>query len=176
MADLSRLGRRQLLPGMMSLSVALGDPGDLTEYGDPAVYRDFADYGDLAAYQEFPSEQGEMQRPPDAQLAGMTVRRPGIFPIPPGAFDEWQKNADKGMAGLWNYFRRGVSGGGGNRNDPDCEKEWAEARRICADELSRPFPRRTRTGGHLSIEDCARGWVTEECGGNPLDRERRGRK
>lgn len=51
----------------------------------------------------------------------------------------------------------------------DCDEEWREAYRICADLLSRPNPPRGLTGGYKNIHDCARGFVSEECGGNPID-------
>ena len=35
--------------------------------------------------------------------------------------------------------------------------------------LSRRNPPRGLTGGYKNIEDCARGFVTEECGGNPVE-------
>ena len=66
--------------------------------------------------------------------------------------------------------------------DDDCSKEWELARQICQDLLSQPNPsdsrRRARTkaknmkgltGGYKNVEDCARGYVSERCGGNPVD-------
>jgi hypothetical protein len=55
----------------------------------------------------------------------------------------------------------------------DCAKEWEEARQTCAELLSRPNPPRGLTGGYRDIENCARGFVSEECRGNPIDRGRR---
>lgn len=49
--------------------------------------------------------------------------------------------------------------------------EWREAYETCKDLLSRPNPPRGITGGYKSIQDCARGLVSEECGGNPVSRE-----
>jgi RHS repeat-associated protein len=56
-----------------------------------------------------------------------------------------------------------------NNNDDDCDKEWAEAREACRQLLSQPNPPRRLTGGYTNIEDCARGLVSERCGGNPID-------
>jgi RHS repeat-associated protein len=54
------------------------------------------------------------------------------------------------------------------RTRRDCDKEWDDARRRCAEELAKPNPSRPFTGGYDNIEDCAKGLVSEECGGNPL--------
>lgn len=51
----------------------------------------------------------------------------------------------------------------------DCEKEWEDAREMCRELLSRPNPPRGLTGGYKDIENCARGLVSEECGGNRVD-------
>ena len=51
-----------------------------------------------------------------------------------------------------------------------CNREWEEAFRTCRELLSKPSPdRRGRTGGHANLYDCARGFVSEACGGNPVD-------
>ena len=54
-------------------------------------------------------------------------------------------------------------------HDEDCDKEWEAARATCRELLSRRNPPRGLTGGYKNIEDCARGFVTEECGGNPVE-------
>ena len=65
-----------------------------------------------------------------------------------------------------------MSGGeDGEDNDEDCDKEWADARDMCRDELSKPNPNQGMTGGYRDIENCARGLVSERCGGNPVARE-----
>jgi hypothetical protein len=48
----------------------------------------------------------------------------------------------------------------------DCEAEWAKAREICSQLLDMPKPPRGLTGGHTTIDGCARGFVSERCGGN----------
>jgi RHS repeat-associated protein len=50
----------------------------------------------------------------------------------------------------------------------ECKKEWDEAFEDCAKELARPHPRRAITGGYTNLYDCARGLVSEACGGNPV--------
>jgi hypothetical protein len=54
-------------------------------------------------------------------------------------------------------------------HERQCEKEWADARDTCARELAKPSPSRGITGGYKDIENCARGLVSEGCGGNPID-------
>lgn len=56
---------------------------------------------------------------------------------------------------------------------PDCDEEWRQAREDCAKWLSEPNPHRHPTGGYRNIEDCARGLVSEACGGNPVDWSKR---
>lgn len=51
----------------------------------------------------------------------------------------------------------------------ECEKEWEEAFADCAKELAKPHPSRAITGGYNNIYDCARGLVSEACGGNRVD-------
>lgn len=58
------------------------------------------------------------------------------------------------------------SGGGAERETPECKQQWADARDFCARELAKPFPDRYRTGGYKNVEGCARGYVDERCGGN----------
>jgi hypothetical protein len=52
---------------------------------------------------------------------------------------------------------------------PDgCEGEWAAAIKICLDLLALPNPPRSLTGGHTTIDGCAKGFVSARCGGNPV--------
>ncbi len=95
--------------------------------------------------------------------------RPGYAPPIPDIFAPWKRGAERSLTDLWNYlFRDGYRpGGGGDRNGPECEEEWREARRYCIDQLSKENPARGPTGGARDIENCARGLVSERCGGNP---------
>ena len=43
--------------------------------------------------------------------------RPGFTPVPPGVFDEWRKNAEAGIKGLWNFCRKAIGSGGGSGDD-----------------------------------------------------------
>src|SRR6266566_41169 len=54
------------------------------------------------------------------------------------------------------------------KTSKECEKEWAEAFADCAKELAKPHPSRAITGGYNNLYDCARGLVSEACGGNPV--------
>lgn len=60
--------------------------------------------------------------------------------------------------------------------DERCRKEWEEAERICTELLAHPDPPRRLTGGHRNLYDCMKGFVSEECGGNPVDRGRQGKR
>jgi RHS repeat-associated protein len=51
----------------------------------------------------------------------------------------------------------------------ECDEEWNQAYQICRDLLSKPNPPGGLTGGYKNLEDCARGFVSEDCGGNPVD-------
>lgn len=55
------------------------------------------------------------------------------------------------------------------QGDGDCEKEWADAFDVCAKELMKSTPSKRMTGGYSNIYDCAKGLVSERCGGNPVD-------
>jgi len=96
--------------------------------------------------------------------------RPWWTPVPvPDVFDPWREHASKGLLGLYKYFfDRGSYSSGGDRNGPGCEEEWEEARKQCAQWLSTRNPPRGVTGGYRNVEDCARGLVSERCGGNPV--------
>lgn len=57
----------------------------------------------------------------------------------------------------------------------ECQKQWADARRICAEWLSSPGGKHGLTGGYTDIENCARGRVDERCKGNEVDWGKQGR-
>jgi len=103
-------------------------------------------------------------------IPGRDLPMPGL----PGVWDPWRWHAEQGIRGLIDVWRRVFSGSGGGSNyDPDCDEEWDTARKRCRDELAKPYPSRTITGGHLDVEDCARGHVSERCLGNEVDRPKR---
>jgi hypothetical protein len=102
-----------------------------------------------------------------AQAVPMPGPTPIPFPLPPIANpaskenEEWVRWASK----LLRDLGRALSGGG-----PDCGEQWKDARRTCVEELAKPNPNRGITGGYTDTENCARGLVSEECGGNKVDR------
>jgi RHS repeat-associated protein len=58
----------------------------------------------------------------------------------------------------------------------DCEDEWAAATQRCCDLIDNPgktprerAERRRLRGGHMTVYECARGYVSERCGGNDID-------
>lgn len=60
----------------------------------------------------------------------------------------------------------------------DCDKEWREARRVCRnlifEQMQQQAGRRKKrsvtgvTGGYTDVEECARGLVSQQCGGNMI--------
>jgi len=53
-------------------------------------------------------------------------------------------------------------------DESDCDQEWEDAYQICGEELSKSNPCKGITGGYPNIHDCARGHVSERCGGNKV--------
>ena len=47
-----------------------------------------------------------------------------------------------------------------------CESEWNSAIEYCEELLAMPHPPRGLTGGHTDAMGCAKGFVSERCGGN----------
>lgn len=72
-----------------------------------------------------------------------------------------------------------ISRGDAGSSSDDCKREWAAARvrcRILIDEQLRQRTGRSKrrsltgvTGGYYDIEKCARGLVSEACGGNKVE-------
>jgi RHS repeat-associated protein len=117
-----------------------------------------------------------MKVDPEGRQGSVVIPRPGPpIPIPPDAWDRWRQQAEEGISGLIKFCRRTLSSFGGGNTDPECKKEWEEARQLCRQELAQPNPSRGITGGYRDVENCARGLVSERCGGNPVDRSTRRR-
>ncbi len=49
-----------------------------------------------------------------------------------------------------------------------CTEEWQWARNFCIELLTSPNPSRSLTGGHKTVEGCAKGFVSQRCGGNKV--------
>ena len=67
---------------------------------------------------------------------------------------------------------RWPSGGGGTAQvalADGCAEEWAQARLRCKILLTMPNPPRRLTGGYKDVEGCAKEFVSERCGGNPVE-------
>jgi RHS repeat-associated protein len=61
----------------------------------------------------------------------------------------------------------------------ECEREWQRGREICADLMTRKQTRqviRQRGGRYTTLLECAAGYVSVQCGGNPLDLRKRRRR
>lgn len=96
--------------------------------------------------------------------------RPGVpAPFPPDVWEPWRQGAEQSIKGLIDAWRRVFSGSSGGSYDPDCDQEWKEAREQCKEELAKPHPSRVRTGSYQDVEECARGLVSERCGGNKVN-------
>jgi hypothetical protein len=60
----------------------------------------------------------------------------------------------------------------------ECERQWREARTTCRaliyEQMQQAAGRRKKrsvkgvTGGYTDVEECARGLVSQECGGNKI--------
>jgi RHS repeat-associated protein len=67
-----------------------------------------------------------------------------------------------------------------NSEPRDCSKEWREARATCVELIEEQYaqdagrrkkrPIKGVTGGYTDLEQCARGLVSEACGGNRVER------
>jgi len=128
-----------------------------------------------------PPEAFPMSAPTtNVAAAGWPTRmwpRPGPpAPFPPDVWEPWRQQAEQGIKGLIDAWRRVFSGSAGGGNDPDCDKEWEEARALCREEFAKPYPSRNITGGYRDVESCARGHVSQRCGGNSFDDTPRGRR
>ena len=97
----------------------------------------------------------------------------GLPGSPTDAFNPWLRGAVDSLDKTIRHFRSGAGYGDDAMDSPDCMEEWRDARELCAREMSKPNPSRGITGGAETIEECARGHVSERCGGNVYERPRR---
>lgn len=104
-----------------------------------------------------------------AQAGPMPSPVPLPVPLPPIVIPGSKENEEwvKRVRRLLREWGRSLPGGG-----PNCDQEWRDARRMCNDELAKPNPNEGITGGYSNPEDCARGLVSEYCGGNKVRRPR----
>jgi hypothetical protein len=145
------------LPGLAPSGSSLGDPNS-----DQSARRD--NWATIPP--PFAQSTSSSLTSPVSYQTGI---KPWWIPMGPGTgFEPWADHFIKGMQGLINYFRSRQSRG--NSNGPGCDEEWDYARRKCTEWLSQQNPPRGPTGGYKNVEDCARGLVSERCGGNPVKR------
>ena len=124
---------------------------------------DLSNWGTLY---ESPQESGDNESDIElAQAVPMPGPTPYSAPLPPIAIpgskenEEWVRWARK----LLRDLGRSLPGGG-----PNCDEQWNDARRMCNNELAKRNPNRSITDGYSNVEDCARGLVSEYCGGNKV--------
>src|SRR5262245_7690051 len=151
MADLSRLGQQQFVPGMTPLGLALDDPRVIAAYRAQQITQPFGDFD--ATSQDVTEPSGYTYagwRPTGGvQPFRMAVPRPGPLQIPPEAWPGRPENKRwteqfieqnrqfierlRALTEIW--YRTGTGAGSdGDRNSPECKKEWEEARDLCRDE------------------------------------------
>jgi len=97
---------------------------------------------------------------PDGQQVAVPL--PGPFIVITIGLSAWE---------LWNLTHQQTHGGDfcPTKKEHNCQNEWAEARESCAKWLSSPNPPRGLTGGYQDIESCAKGHVSQACGGNAVN-------
>jgi len=95
---------------------------------------------------------------------------PVPMPLPPVFIPGTPENKEftDSTIRFYNWLKKNLPGSRGR--DADCDEEWREAYRICEELLARGGGSPKMTGGYTNRYDCARGFVSERCGGNPVDR------
>jgi hypothetical protein len=109
---------------------------------------------------------------------------PGQIPqIPMPNIPDWWK-AIGALLQLYPRITSGLGGGGGeNNDDDDCKEEIRKSRQTCVDAFAAGWngdyskwksdygtgPYSKPGGGRWTIQDCAQGFKSERCGGNPVD-------
>ena len=172
--------RQQILKMLEQEERAKRRWGDLTRENMPDSSRfppDESAYGGVDAIASLPlagGDEGIDDNPDDsgwgihpAQSAPMLGPAPLPLPLPPIATPGSKENQEwvKWIGKLLRNLGRSLPGSG-----PGCDQEWIDARKTCSDELAKPNPSRQITGGYSDPQDCARGLVSERCGGNRVDR------
>jgi RHS repeat-associated protein len=62
-----------------------------------------------------------------------------------------------------------LTSGDSSSDEDDCDNEWSEAYEQCAQQITKTSRNnRGITGGYRNLQDCARGLVSQRCGGNPI--------
>src|SRR5262249_42903524 len=92
---------------------------------------------------------------------------------PADAFNPWLRGAIDSLDKTIRHFRSRSGYGDDAMDSPECREEWRDAREQCAEWLAGPNPPRGPAGRVPNVEECARGLVSERCGGNPYARSRR---
>ena len=108
-----------------------------------------------------------------AAAAPIPAPLPVPLPLPPAFIPGTPENKEFSDSTIRFYYwlKRSLLGDRGR--DADCDEEWREAYRICAELMRRGGGSREMTGGYTNPYDCAKGFVSEKCGGNSVDWGRR---
>ena len=100
---------------------------------------------------------------------------PPRIPVP--SVPEWWKVAGE-LLQVYPRVFSGLAAGGGD--DEECKKQLREAHEICVKAYENGWksshdvgPYSTSSGDTWDVNDCMRGLVSEDCGGNPKDNEPR---
>lgn len=138
-----------------------------------------APYGKSAGDGE--SDDGSDQPQPPSPRAGYSPRPQMVHDIGSGE-RTWRLGGDSPVPMFWRKeYLLGLLGVLNAMHAPhlpdvpdeeDCAEQWDHARKVCEEELARKYPRRGRTGRFPGIEECARGWVSQLCGGDVVDGKR----
>ena len=93
----------------------------------------------------------------------------GLSMVAQGAYEACFWTGVAGLAYLAGKAYSGICGDDGSQcsfggDEETCDEEWDKAYEICGEEIG--GPNRGVTGGHTDIHSCAKGLVSQRCGGN----------
>jgi len=124
-------------------------------------------------YERVASERGSRRIPAHARgLVGQTAMEPVIIILTP-VIIEAAPVVIVVIIGV--VVVAAVASSMSSEMSEECEEEWRQAEKRCRALLKGRNPPRGVTGGYLNVEDCAKGLVSWDCGGNPLDEGNQGR-
>jgi RHS repeat-associated protein len=103
--------------------------------------------------------------PPIQPIAPAPSPQPPVPLTPPTSGPNANGNNKPGS----NPNQKPAPNNGPNCKKSKCDQEWSDARDWCRQQLAKPpYARSIFVGGYNNVDDCARGLVSAECGGNPV--------